>query len=94
MTTSFAATLHLDFSTAFRAHPFGPFFYLLFTCSALACGFGWLRGARFNTDSRQFNRAMMAMTLAFVAFGVVRFGLVQYDSPEFAQTQTALKYSR
>ncbi len=94
MTTSFSSMLHLDFVTAFRAHPFGPFFYLIFTATALACGYGWMKQKQFNTNSRKFNRAMMVLTLVFVAFGIIRFTLVKYRSDDYAATQSLLQFSK
>lgn len=72
LTTSFAATVHGDWATAFEAHPFGPVAYLLFTLSAFACLFGFLKGTRFNTDSNAFNWTMAGFVGAFILFGVVR----------------------
>ena len=89
MTTSFTALLHLDFATAFRAHPFGPLFYFLFTASALACGYGWWKGKYLDTSSKAFNRVMVVITVAFVAFGIGRFATVKYNSDEYALSQFA-----
>ena len=81
MTTSVSALVHLDIAGAVRAHPLGPFMYALFTASALASLYGYVRGMRFNTDSVAFNRFMWAVAIAFIVFGIARFTLVEY-SPE------------
>ncbi len=87
LTTSFTAMVHADVSTAWKAHPFGPLFYLLFTASALACAWGWKKGLQLDTNGRAFNRATIALTVAFVLFGVYRFSTVKYESTEFQLTQ-------
>jgi hypothetical protein len=86
--------LHLDFATAFRAHPFGPPFYLLFTISALMCGYGWFKGKYLDTNDRVFNRAMKYVVVVFVAFGLVRFALVKYDSPMYYFSNMARQISK
>lgn len=91
MTTSITALLHFDFATAFRAHPFGPPFYILFTITALMCGYGWWKGKYFDTDDRIFNKGMMLITIAFVTFGIVRFATVKYNSPDFFWMQKTLQ---
>jgi hypothetical protein len=91
MTTSFTATLHGDFATAFSAHPFGPPLYLLFTVSALASGFGWWKKSRVEPNDRFMNKFMMALVFAFVTFGIVRFATTRYHSEEYAITQAALR---
>ncbi|HXH62269.1 MAG TPA: DUF2752 domain-containing protein [Fimbriimonadaceae bacterium] len=83
MTTSFTATIHLDFVTAWHAHPFGPLLYLMFTASALACFWGWLKGMYFDTNTRAFNRALWVVTIAFCSFGAYRFATTRYNSAEY-----------
>ena len=78
MTTSVSALVHLDVAGAARAHPLGPFMYALFTASAFASLYGFVRGRRLNTDSVAFNRLMWAVAIAFLAFGIARFALVEY----------------
>jgi hypothetical protein len=90
MTTSFTALLHFDIVTAWRANPFGPVFYLIFTASAVACIYGYAKRLYFDTSSKAFNRATMVLTLAFVAFGIGRFVSTKYDSDEYRLTQAAL----
>ncbi|MEX2242841.1 MAG: DUF2752 domain-containing protein [Fimbriimonadaceae bacterium] len=90
MTTSFTALLHLDVVTAWKANPFGPIFYLIFTASAIACIYGYLNRFYFDTSSKAFNRATMVLTVAFVAFGIARFASTKYGSDEYRLTQTAL----
>jgi hypothetical protein len=87
MTTSFTSVVHGDFATAWKAHPFGPFFYLLFTASAFLCLWGWRKGLYLDTDGKAFYRATIALTVAFVAFGVFRFSTSTYDSDEYRITQ-------
>lgn len=84
MTTSFSATLHLDFVTAWNAHPFGTLFYVIFTVSAMFGIWGWLKHVRVNTDTKPFNRSMIALTVVFVLFGVARFATTTYGSDVFA----------
>ena len=73
MTTSVAATLHGNFSLAFRAHPFGPLLYALFTASALAGLYGWLRGLRMETGGRAFAWSVGVLIFAYLVHGTVRF---------------------
>lgn len=93
MTTSFSATLHLDFAAAWQAHPFGTFFYAIFTVTAALALWSWTKGLRMNTDSKAFNRAAMILTIFFGMFGVVRFATVQYGSQEYALHETVKKLS-
>lgn len=73
LTTSFTAFLHGQFERAFSAHPFGPVLYIAFTLSAWACLYGFLRGRRFNTDSRPFSFVLGTLVTLLVTFGVIRF---------------------
>lgn len=82
LTTSFTATIHGHIIEAFHAHPMGSFFYLLFTVSALCCGYGWLRTMRFNTEGRDFNRVLGWLIGVFLIFGAARFILVSDYSGE------------
>ena len=93
MTTSFSATLHLDFAAAWQAHPFGTFFYAIFTVTAALALWSWAKGLRMNTDSKAFNRAAMVLTIMFGAFGVVRFATLTYGSHEYALYETVKKLS-
>lgn len=77
LTTSFVATVHGNLPLAFEAHPFGPFAYLLFTASAFACLYGFLKGKRFNTDSNAFNWSMAGLVGAFILFGAIRMATVR-----------------
>ncbi len=79
MTTSIAATLQLDFVTAWAAHPFGVFLYFVFSVSAFVAGWGWATKTKFNTGTRPFQRSLMALTIAFALFGIVRFTQTQYE---------------
>lgn len=82
LTTSFTNLIHGRFGDAFRAHPIGPILYAMFTLSAFACLYGWIKGKRFDTNSRSFNYAMGTFVALFVAFGIVRFIL----SPHYGDT--------
>lgn len=73
MTTSVTALLHGDLPAALRANPFGPPFYLLLTAMAAGAFVGYLRGARFNTNTRSFNIAALGFLGIFVAYGIYRF---------------------
>jgi hypothetical protein len=72
LTTSFTATVQGQFGAAFRAHPFGPILYGVFTATAMMALVGWWRGHRLVTESKQFNWSLVALTVAFVAFSVAR----------------------
>ena len=78
LTTSWTAFIHGHFAEAFRAHPLGPPMYILFTLSALASLYGYLRGARIDTTSRGFNRATAIAVTAFLAFGAVRMAITPH----------------
>lgn len=73
LTTSFTSFLHGDVTRAFSAHAVGPILYIAFTLSAWACLYGFIRGRRFNTDSRSFSFALGTLVTVLVAFGVIRF---------------------
>lgn len=73
LTTSFTATLHGQLATAWTAHPFGPFLYLIFTLSALASMYGYIKQRRFDTDSKPFNILMTTFFSALILFGIIRF---------------------
>lgn len=81
LTTSFTATMHARLAEAFRAHPFGPVLYGLFTLSAFANLYGFVTRRRFDTASRAFNVAMAVLALTFIAFGAFRFATVTYPLP-------------
>jgi hypothetical protein len=73
LTTSFSATVHGMFAQAFHAHPLGPIVYLLFTLTAFINLYGFVKKRRFETNSPEFNRFLIALTVIFFAFGVYRF---------------------
>lgn len=73
MTTSFTHMAHGQFVEALRAHPFGPLTFLGWGLSALAAGYGSLKGLRFNTDSRSFQWVLAVFAIAFFGYGVIRF---------------------
>lgn len=80
LTTSFTNLVHGNVLAAFRAHPFGPILYLIFTVTAWVCFYGWLKRKHFDTGSKQFSRAVGAFIIVFLIFGVARFIL----SPHYA----------
>lgn len=80
LTTSWTALLHGNFALAFAAHPIGPLMYVMFTLSAFACLYGYVKQMRFDSDIRPINLATKAFLAVFVAFGVGRFLL----EPNFA----------
>ena len=84
MTTSFAATLHLDFPAAWSAHPFGTLFYLILTVSAMFAIWGFVKRVRVSTDTVLFNRSIIALTVVFVVFGTFRFATTTYGSETYA----------
>lgn len=86
LTTSFTAMVHGDFAAAFRANMFGPVLYVLFTASALVCGWGWLRKVRFDTDTKAFNIALGVLVGMFLAYGGARFALMDNYKPHPAYT--------
>lgn len=73
LTTSFSATIHGQLGAAFRAHLFGPVLYLLFTVSALVCGYTYVRKIRFITDTRAFNWALGILVGTFLVYSGIRF---------------------
>jgi len=75
LTTSWTAFIHGHFAEAFHAHPLGPIMYLLYTTSAMLALFGFARGARFATDSKEFNRVTVVVVTIFVSFGLVRMAI-------------------
>lgn len=92
LTTSFTATVHGQFIEAFRAHQLGPILYLLFTASALACGYGFLRKLKFNSEGRRLNRAIGWLVAIFILYGGVRFLLVaDYNGKRTAAQQASVE---
>lgn len=76
LTTSFTAFVHGHWAQAFQAHPLGPFLYILFTITAITCGWCWLKRVRFDNDTPRFNWALGGLVGAFLVFGAVRFALM------------------
>lgn len=81
LTTSFTAFVHGHWAQAFEAHAFGPILYLLFTVTALVCGWNWLKRIRFDTDTKAFNLALGTLVGVFLAYGAIRFALMQNYRP-------------
>lgn len=76
LTTSFTAIVHGQVARSIEAHPLGAILYLLFTVSALGCGYGYLRRWKFNTEGRRFNRAVGWLVAVFIVYGGARFLLM------------------
>lgn len=72
LTTSFTAMLHGQFNVAWRANPFGVIGYPLFTLSAWACLWGFVKERKFNTDSRAAQWVIGGFAVAYILFGVYR----------------------
>ncbi len=72
LTTSFTATLHGQFSSAFRAHLLGPIAYGLFTLSAWLGIYGWWKGRRLVADSPFASRLLVTLGVIFFTFGAYR----------------------
>lgn len=75
LTTSWTAFIHGHFSEAFHAHPLGPILYVLFGLSALLGLYGFIRGARLVTETPQMNRALTAVVVVFLTFGLIRMAV-------------------
>lgn len=72
LTTSWTAFIHGHFAEAFHAHLLGPIMYVLFGISAFLSLYGYIKGAKFCTDTREFNRAMSVFIAVFLIFGAAR----------------------
>lgn len=72
LTTSITALIHGRLIEAWHANPFGAIGYPLFTLSAFACLYGFVKERRFNTDSVPAQLAFGLFAAAFIAFGVYR----------------------
>jgi len=66
-----------NFSEAFAAHPFGPVLYLIFTLSAFACLYGFVRKKRFDTGSDACNWSIGALIFLFIGYGIYRMSNTQ-----------------
>lgn len=73
MTTSISNLVHGHFVDAFRAHPFGPPMYLLYTLSAGAAFWAWIKSKRMDAETRTVNALLISLMAAFLLFGAVRF---------------------
>ena len=82
MTTSWTRFVHGDVVGSFTAHALGPITYVLFTLSAIAALVSYARGYRWNTYNPQLSRAIGAIAIVFVGFGIVRMAVVSdYRTP-------------
>lgn len=79
MTTSFALTVRGELTAAFRANPFGPVAYGIFTAFALASLYGFMAVRRLDFGGAPFNWAVGALIVVYLAYGIVRFA---YTPPE------------
>ena len=50
------------------------------TTLALYCGWGIVKRVRFEAGTRAMQSALAVLTVAFVAFGLVRFATVKYPA--------------
>jgi hypothetical protein len=73
MTTSITSLVHGHIVDAFRAHPFGPPMYLVYTLSAFAAAWAWWKVRRMDAGSRAANTFLVCLLIAFIAFGIIRF---------------------
>jgi hypothetical protein len=78
LTTSFTAMVHGRWDIAWAANPMGLIGYILFTVSALACGYGFVRQWRMDSNLPQIQNAVKWLVIAYLAFGVLRFCFVVY----------------
>ncbi|MBL8047701.1 MAG: DUF2752 domain-containing protein [Chthonomonas sp.] len=83
LTTSWTATLHGKLTQAFSAHALGPVLYLGFTVGALICGYGFVKGWRWRSESRTLSMVLLIALGVFITYGLVRwFTTRMYYSPE------------
>lgn len=75
LTTSFTAFVHGQFIHAFEANPFGPLLYIAFTISAFYCLYGFIKGVKFDMNTRRANWAIAAFVVAYLGFGAIRFAM-------------------
>jgi hypothetical protein len=80
LTTSWTSLIHGHFTEAFHAHPLGPPMYLLYAVTAIVGMYGYIVGARLNTDARWFSRATTVAVTIFIGFGLIRMAV----TPHFA----------
>lgn len=73
MTTGFALTVRGDLAGAYRANPFSPIVYGLFTLGALAGLYGFVVKRRLDFGGAGFNWAVGALIVVYLAYGIVRF---------------------
>lgn len=78
LTTSWTAFIHGNFAEAFHAHPLGPPLYLLYTFTAVLSLFGFARGARFGSDSKEFTYITWTAVSIFMTFGIVRMAITPH----------------
>jgi hypothetical protein len=72
LTTSWTATVHGDFLTAFHAHPLGIPMYLGFTLLAFGTAWGNIRGQRLLVDTPKASLFFAIIFTIFFAFGAYR----------------------
>jgi hypothetical protein len=73
MTTSFAYCAKGDVVRGFGVHPFGPILFLGWGLSAIAAGYGTLKGLRLDTDSKAFQWTLATFAILFFLYGGLRF---------------------
>lgn len=89
LTTSWTNVMHGNWLASWEAHPLGGFLYALFTVSAGACLYGWVKEKRFVSDSRPANMFLFGVAIAVVGFGVWRFATLEYNTHASALEQLA-----
>lgn len=90
LTTSIVALLHGDFVGSYSAHPMGPLLYLIWTLTALAAGYGWLKLRKFDLRGKLFDRLAIGLVVALLAFGTYRFFNTNFGGP-LAELKTMKK---
>lgn len=90
MTTSWTSLLEGKVGFAFHAHPLGPPAYLVFTLAAWTAMYGFVTRRRFDTEATWFNRGVLALALAFLAFGMVRMAM----SPHYSGGRDRVEFVR
>lgn len=72
LTTSFTHTVHGQFAEAWKDHPMGTFLYAAFTVSAWMGLWGFMTKRWINTNSKNFQRSLIAVIVVMVVFGSYR----------------------
>jgi len=81
MTTSVTNLIHGHIVDSFRAHPFGPPMYVLYTLSAGAAMWAWIKKLKMDAGTRIVNTCLIAVMAGFLLFGAVRFATSSSNQP-------------